>query len=112
MTENLIDLGLLTRGGEVHNLSGHERGVAARESFNLDAFDAVKARVRIKVPDDIYSLTPSFFQGMFAETIHGEGDQKESFLARYNFDADAVIQRQIERGISAVLTRRSTNAVS
>lgn len=101
-----IDLGELTRGGEVRNLSGHERGFAAREHFALDRADVEAEPVFIRVPENIYLLTPSFFQGMFSQSVQALGNSRERFLNHYRFDAPSVIMRQIDQGIARVQTRR------
>jgi hypothetical protein len=97
----------LTNDGEVRNLSGHERGLAARAKYNLDAADAAGDEVKVIVPEDIYSVTASFFQGMFAESVRRAG-ARDVFLARYAFDAAPVVLRQIERGIEASLMKRGS----
>ncbi|TCU73953.1 hypothetical protein EDE08_10419 [Bradyrhizobium sp. R2.2-H] len=102
-----INLGELTNNGEVRNLSGHERGVAARQKFALDNLDAAGAPVLVHVPEDVYSITSSFFQGMFAQSVRSCGD-RERFLARYQFEAPVVVLRQIERGIEASLMKRGS----
>lgn len=101
-----IDLAELTRNGEVRSLSGHERGVAAREHFGLEAADRGAAPVVVQIPDDVYTLTTSFFQGMFAASVHALNDDRERFLSKYRFVASPIVLRQIERGISSVRTRR------
>jgi hypothetical protein len=101
----LIDLSELTRGGEVHNLSGHERGLAARAHFGLDAADAGHEPVQVIVPPEIYTLTPSFFQGMFAKSVHALGDGPK-FMARFCFQASPIVLRQIARGVSSLKSRR------
>jgi hypothetical protein len=97
----------LTNDGEVRNLSGHERGRAARENYHLDEADAVSEAVRVVVPEDVYSVTSSFFQGMFSESVRNAGT-RDAFLARFEFDAPPVVLRQIERGIEASLMRRGS----
>jgi hypothetical protein len=101
-----IDLGELTRDGTVHNLSGHERGVAAREYFHLDELEASDEDIRVVVPLDVYTLTPSFFQGMFARSVRALGGDRERFLARFRFKAAPVVLRQVDRGIEATRIRR------
>lgn len=101
-----IDLGELTKGGEVRNLSGHERGFAARNHFALDHADREAEPVHIRVPASIYLLTPSFFQGMFSQSVQALGNNRERFLEHYRFDAPSVIMRQIDQGIQRVQTRR------
>jgi hypothetical protein len=101
-----IDLGELTRGGEVRNLSGQERGVAARRHFGLPGLDGSSEPVEVFVPNEITTLTTSFFQGMFAESVHALGG-RERFLTHYRFDASPIVLRQLDRGIQNVTTRRS-----
>jgi hypothetical protein len=100
-----IDLKVLTRDGEVRNLSGHDRGQEARKAFDLDRVDQSSDSVRVVVPENLYTLTSSFFQGMFAQSVRAAGD-REKFLSRFKFDADPVVLRQIENGISASLMHR------
>jgi hypothetical protein len=97
----------LTNDGEVRNLSGHERGRAARGKYHLDDADAGGETVHVVVPEDIYSVTSSFFQGMFSESVRKAGN-RDQFLARYAFDAAPVVLRQIERGIEASLMKRGS----
>ena len=101
-----LDLQTLTDGSSVRNLSGHERGVAARVLFQLDQLDQGEDPVRIVVPREVYTLTPSFFQGMFSESVRALGGDRTRFLAHYRFDASAVVMRQIDRGIETATMRR------
>ena len=95
-----IDFADLTGGGRVRNLSGHDKGQAARARYDLDALDAGSAPVEIRVPAEIYAISGSFVQGMFAQSLVTLGS-KEAFFAHYKFDADSDVLRQIERGLAA-----------
>lgn len=106
MTKEMIDLNRLTEDGRIHNLSGHDRGLAAREEFKLDKFDDAGARVDIVVPDHIYAVSPSFVQGLLAASMQRAGLDRTVFFSRYQFVASDLIKRQFERGISAILTNR------
>lgn len=101
-----LDLQTLTDGSSVRNLSGYERGVAARVLFHLDELDREAEPVRVVVPREVYTLTPSFFQGMFSESVRALGGDRSAFLAHYRFDASAVVMRQIDRGIETSSMRR------
>lgn len=103
MTE--INLGDLTAGGEVRNLTAHERGQAARAHYDLAGLDVAAEPVKVIVPREILTLTPSFFQGMFAESVLHFGT-RDAFLRHYSFDASNLILKQIDRGISASQMRR------
>lgn len=102
----MIDLDLLTENGKVHNLSGHERGVAARQAFRLDQFDERAEAVEIRVPDHIYAVSPSFVQGLLAASLQRVGLNRDAFFAQYTLVATDLIKRQFDRGISAILTNR------
>ena len=100
-----VKLELLTGSGRVRNLAGHERGLAAREQFNLASYDQSGEIVEVIVPDTLDAITISFFQGMFAASVKDIGDK---FLERYHFHASPVIMEQVLRGISRVRTDRTS----
>lgn len=102
-----INLEKLTGNGEVRNLAGHDRGQKARAEFNLDGLDVTSEPVTVVVPDEVYLLTPSFIQGMFAESIKRLGS-RERFLRHYGFRASGAILRQIDSGITASLVSRGS----
>lgn len=100
-----IDLNTLTKG-RVRNLSGHERGQAARAMYDLDTLDDLDVSVKILVPDDLDAIATSFFQGMFARSVrHFENDL--DFLQHYQFIVRPEILEHIKRGIARVRTRRN-----
>jgi hypothetical protein len=103
--ETAVDLDVLTKG-RVHNLSGHERGLAARELFNLDQLDRIDEVVKIKVPEHIYGISPSFIQGMLSASVRNLGKSREQFYRHYDIVSTDLVRRQIERGLSAILTNR------
>lgn len=106
MGKTMIDLDRLTDHGRVHNLSGHDRGVAARAEFGLDRFDEGSEVVEIVVPDHIYAVSPSFVQGLLSASFKRNGFDRAKFFERYSLVATDLIMRQFERGISAILTNR------
>lgn len=106
MDKVMINLDLLTDNGKVHNLSGHERGLAARAAFNLDALDNYAGPIDICVPEHIYAVSPSFVQGLLSTSFQNLGRSRENFFGRYNLVATDIIKRQFDRGISAILMNR------
>lgn len=102
----MIDLDLLTEGGKVHNLSGHDRGVAARAAFGLDDLDRLSDRVEIRVPGHIYAISPSFIQGLLATSVQRAGASREAFFNHFSLEASDLIKRQFDRGLSSILTNR------
>ena len=101
-----IDLEILTQG-KVHNLSGHERGLAARQHFALDQLDQSNEPVEIRVPDHIYGVSPSFIQGLLSDSVHALGSTRDGFFRHYRLVASDLVKRQFDRGLSAILTDRN-----
>jgi hypothetical protein len=104
-TMTTIDLAALTDNGRVRNLTGHERGIAAREQFDLNSLDAAQEAIEVRVPDDLDAITISFFQGMFADSVRKVGS---GFLEHYRFHASPEIMEQVLRGIDRVNTVRGS----
>lgn len=92
-------------GDRARNISGHERGVMAREKYNLDEIDSRRDTVEIMVPEHIDAIAPSFFQGMFSKSVR-QYQTKERFLEHYHFIASPVVMEQIIRGINRSMTKR------
>jgi hypothetical protein len=91
-------------GDDVRVLIGQDRGVAVRNSFNLDALDQNAEDVEVVVPPTLRTLTPSFVQGLFATSIHSLGES--GFFRHYKFHAPAHVLSDIRAGVDRVLTSR------
>ncbi|MDR7221679.1 hypothetical protein [Aminobacter aminovorans] len=101
-----VDLGILTKGGRIRNLSGKERGVAARAELGLDNLDKGGGPVEVIVPEYVDAISPSYFQGLFSQslvTLHG----KREFLAKYHFKASPQVMQWIEIGIRNATSSRA-----
>lgn len=107
----MINLEALTGGGKVHNLSGRLRGQAARDEFNLDLLDRSDEPVEVHVPSYVYSVTPSFFQGLFGDSFRACGHDVKRFRSHYVFVAPSIVLEQFERGIAALSTSRDLGDV-
>ena len=92
MTEH-IALSRLTNG-EVLNLAGHDRGVAARDLFELSRLDEIQDEVIVEIPSEFRGLSSSFFQGMFAESVRKFASAHE-FFEHYKFAAPAHIRSKL-----------------
>jgi hypothetical protein len=103
-----IDLGTLT-DKRAQSISGHERGLDARQTFKLDELDRVCEPVNVVIPDNIKAIATSFFQGMFAKSVQRFGS-KDRFLEHYHFMAQPLVVEQILKGIERSLTRRNGSA--
>jgi hypothetical protein len=98
-----IDLQRLTKS-EVSSLSGHPRGLAAREFFRLDDLDKMDEPVTVTAPQNLVAITPSFVQGMFAKSAHALTE--EGFFSHYKFDLPPHLLTDVRLGIQRALMRR------
>ena len=88
-----INLTELTQN-EVRNLAGHDRGLKAREHFGLDELDEALETVDVHLPHNFRAVSPSFFQGMFAGSVHHFGNVR-AFFEHYHFDAPAHVRSRL-----------------
>jgi hypothetical protein len=103
MTQN-IDLSKVAGGGTVHNLTGKDRGIAARRALELDWLDRQADRVAIHVPSFLLAITDSFLFGLFSESIQRLG--LDGFYAKYSFVAGPAMLHQIRRGLERAAAPR------
>lgn len=87
-------------GGPVY--VGRERGNSVRKKFSLDKLDQDPETVSVIVPDNTFSINPSFFLGLFGESIRTLGS-REAFLKKYRFKIPKHLQSSIEAYISRAL---------
>lgn len=99
----MIDLTEMTDGGKVSNLSGRPRGLAARIRYKLDWHNVEDVRdVKITVPSNVDSITPSFFQGMFGSAFIVLDRNRTKFFDHFDFDVSPLVLNQVEQGIAAL----------
>lgn len=100
----IVDLGTLMKGGRIRNLSGRERGIAARKELKIDDLDSLPTTVEIVIPDHVDAISPSYFQGLFSQSVarfHG----REGFLKKYRFKASDNAMEWIDIGIRNATSR-------
>lgn len=78
---HLIDLA--TVEGKVY--SGRERGELLRKEFQLDLLDQGTSSVAVKFPPETYSVTSSFFLGLFGPSVISCGSI-EKFFTKFKFE--------------------------
>jgi hypothetical protein len=98
---NKVDLSEVRTSPESRVFSGRERGLAARQKFNIGRLDRDPKPVTVVIPKDTYSMNMSFFLGMFGESVRSLG--RDGFNAKYRFDSDPVHLQSIEEGIARAL---------
>jgi len=87
-----IDLVAVAGGG--HTLLGKERGISVRKHFDLDTKDADNNHYVVVLPEALYSISSSFFSGMFSQSVkklHGQ----DAFFEKYYFDGPLHLRRQV-----------------
>jgi uncharacterized protein YbjT (DUF2867 family) len=103
MTQN-IDLTRVAGSGTVHNLTGRERGEAARRALELDWWDGQPGRAVVHVPDFLLAVTESFVVGLFSESVERLG--LLGFYEKYSFDAKPALLHQLHRAIERIAAPR------
>jgi len=101
----MIQLNLeLIAGDEIRVLIGHDRGVEARALLKVNELDQSAPPVLVVAPKHLRTLTPSFVQGLFSESVYrlGEAD----FYKHYKFDVPDTMLNDIKAGVDRILTSR------
>lgn len=63
--------------------TGRDRGKKVRTDSNLDKIENDNESVEIIIPDNIYSINPSFFEELFVNVVTKLG--KDAFLEKFKF---------------------------
>ncbi len=87
--------------------AGRARGVDARKQVQLDLADSRGDDVDVFVPEGTYTVTSSFFLGLFGPSVLKEGSQ-EAFLKRFHFkNIPEFLQPDIDKYIGIALQSRN-----
>lgn len=89
--------------------TGRDRGEYVRKKSRVDEIENMYPSVTIVIPDNVYSINPSFFEELFVNVIKKLG--KEEFLKKFSFvsHGDYDFNKQLNEAIDRVL--RSTTAL-
>lgn len=63
--------------------TGRDRGEIVRNQSNIDEIEIKYDAVNIIIPENIYSINPSFFEELFVNVVKKLG--KDKFLEKFNF---------------------------
>jgi len=100
-----LDLAKLSGFGRVKNLSGKERGIAARRELGVDELDKVAGQIDVQIPDYVDVISPSYFQGLFSQSIRSLNGA-ENFLQKYKFNGSQAALRWVQLGIRNATSSR------
>lgn len=83
-TMSALTIDLSSVSGPVY--SGRVRGEALREKYALDAKEDVVDAINVIIPDNAYTISSSFFLGLFGPSIQKCGSV-DSFERKFHFKA-------------------------
>lgn len=104
MNEIIEKIDLSRMGGPL--FSGREKGRLNREKYHLDDIDASDKLVEVIIPDGTYSITSSFFMGLFGKSIRDLGDRNE-FFQKYRFKMPEKFRSKVEIYIDRALREKT-----
>jgi hypothetical protein len=86
--------------------TGRERGEKIRQVLRLDEIDARGDSVDVEIPESTYTVSSSFFLGLFGPSIVRAGS-KEVFYGRYHFHSPSFLGRVVDGYVARALQRRN-----
>jgi len=86
--------------------TGRERGVRLRAELNLDAADTSANVVDVVIPDGTYTVTSSFFLGLFGPSVVSAGS-KDRFYQRYRFVAPSFLRPEMDGYVARALQEKN-----
>jgi hypothetical protein len=82
----LEDFRVVGKDGSIAKVfTGRDRGEYVRKHSKIDEIEGDYDKVYIIIPDNIYSINPSFFEELFINVILKLG--KDKFLEKFEFNA-------------------------
>lgn len=98
-----VNIDLSKFNGPVY--AGRSRGENARLQANLDQVDNGTAEVEVSIPDSTYTVTSSFFLGMFGPSVIRAGS-RDAFVKKFRFKSPPFLTEDFEEYISYALETR------
>lgn len=87
--------------------TGRDRGKYVRETSNIDVIAEENENVKIIIPENVYSINPSFFEELFVNVVTKLG--KEGFLKKFSFESqgDYQYEKPLYEAIDRILRTKS-----
>lgn len=86
--------------------TGRARGQLLREELKLDELDAKQVDVDVAIPDSTYTISSSFFLGLFGPSVIRAGS-KDAFYKRYRFDSPSFLKDAMDGYVLRALQSRN-----
>jgi len=108
--DNIIDLEdyRIKQGNKISKVfTGRDRGKSVREKSKLDRIEQDNNSVEIIIPNNIYSINPSFFEELFVNVVKKLG--KEKFLEKFKFSSigDYNYDKPLKEAIDRILRSKT-----
>lgn len=72
-----------TTGSKI--FTGRDRGASVRDACKIDEIEKSSDEVIIIIPDNLYSINPSFFEELFLNVVSKLG--KDEFYKKFKFES-------------------------
>lgn len=101
-TINLEDYRVKGKDGTIAKVfTGRDRGEDVRKASKIDEIEKSFEEVTIIIPDNIYSINPSFFEELFVNVVLKLG--REKFIEKFKFQS--IGNYNYERPLSEAIIR-------
>lgn len=105
-TNNVINLETyrVVQGNKISKVfTGRDRGKFVREKSKLDYIEETNDIIEFIIPDNIYSINPSFFEELFVNVVKKLG--KDEFLNKFKFTSigDYDYEKPLNEAIDRIL---------
>ena len=104
MSAKIITIDFANIEGPVY--TGRDRGERLRSDLHLDQLDAAGDIIEVRIPEETYTISSSFFLGLFGPSVVNAGS-KERFYMRYRFHSPSFLTDIIDRYVSRALQTRN-----
>lgn len=83
--------------------TGRDRGKDVREESKIDEIESLNEKVIVSIPEDIYSINPSFFEEFFKNVVKKLGN--ESFMNKFELrsNGDYDFKEELMEAIDRIL---------
>lgn len=105
---HLEDFRVIGKDGSIAKVfTGRDRGEDVRRASRIDEIEASYEKVIIVIPDNVYSINPSFFEELFINVILKLG--KDKFLDKFHFEVigNYNYQRPLSEAITRILRKNT-----
>jgi hypothetical protein len=84
--------------------TGRARGGNDRKRYGLDRVDGNDEVVEVVVPDAIYTVTSSYFLGLFGDSVRALG--REAFVRKYPLTGPKHVTKKLDDWIARALREK------